>query len=475
MTHHIRSRSALMRRCSSSCARSSSTSTHRTTRLMIAMTACIQLGVAAPGGAQARPATQPPTAAAAPRPAATPVAIVGARVYPVSGPMIENATVILRDGKVAAVGANIPVPADAQRIDAAGKWVTPGLFNTESSLGLTEIGAVPETVEGTARGRDQIAAAFRVWEGFNPASVLLAPARNEGVTSVVIVPGGGLVAGQAAVVDLSGTTIVDMLRRGPAAMVAQLGSSQQGGAGARGELIMRLRELLDEARVFRARTTVSAPRLSPTEFEASRTHLAAMTPVLTGQIPLIIGADMASDIDAALRLAEEYGLRIMISGGAEAWKLADRLAAARVPVLTGALNNIPGGFSTLGARQENAALLRRAGVNVLLVGAGGEAFNVRNIRQEAGNAVAYGMSWDDALRAVTLAPAEAFGVATQVGSIQAGRDANVVIWSGDPFEFSTRAERVFIRGVDVKAPSRQDMLIERYKTLPPDYGRPPTR
>ena len=439
---------------------------------MLSLAVCMQLGVVYSAGAQARP-TQPTAGGAAE--AAGPVAIVGARVYPVSGPMIENATVIIRDGKVAAVGANVPVPADARRIDAAGKWVTPGLFNTESRLGLTEIGAVPETNEGTARGRDQISAAFRVWEGFNPASVLLAPARNEGVTSVVIVPGGGLVAGQAAVVDLSGTTIVDMLRRGPAAMIAQLGNAEAGGTGARGELIMRLRALLDEARTYRTRTAGRAPRPAPTEFEASRTHLAAMIPVLTGQIPLVIGADMASDIDAALRLADEYDLRIMISGGAEAWKVADRLAAAQVPVLTGALNNIPGGFSSLGARQENAALLRRAGVNVLLVGAGGEAFNVRNIRQEAGNAVAYGMTWDDALRAVTLAPAEAFGVATQVGTIQAGRDANIVVWSGDPFEFSTRAEQVFIRGVDVKAPSRQDMLIERYKTLPPDYTGPPGR
>ena len=428
----------------------------------------------APLAAQARPATQPVTSQAATQ-ATTPVAIVGARVYPVSGPMIENATVVIRDGKVAAIGANVPIPADAQRIDGTGKWVTPGLFNTESSLGLTEIGAVPETVEGTARGRDQIAAAFRVWEGFNPASVLLAPARNEGVTSVVIVPGGGLIAGQAAVVDLSGQTIIDMLRRGPAAMVAQLGNSEQGGAGARGELMMRLREVLDEARSYATRTSRGAQRPDPTAFEASRIHLAAMGPVLAGQLPLIIGADMASDIDAALRLADEYDLRIMISGGAEAWKVAERLAAARVPVLTGALNNIPGGFTTLGARQENAAMLRRAGVNVLLVGAGGEAFNVRNIRQEAGNAVAYGMTWDDALRAVTLAPAEAFGVANQVGSIQAGRDANIVVWSGDPFEFSTTAERVFIRGVDVKAPSRQDMLIERYKTLPPNYTRPPSR
>ena len=436
----------------------------------------LALGAQLAGGVTAHAQTTPPTRAAggAQAPQATPpIAIVGARVYPVSGPMIENATVIIRDGKVAAVGANVPVPADAQRIDGTGRWVTPGLINSESQLGINEIGAVPETVEGTARGKESIAAAFRVWEGFNPASVLLAPARNEGVTSVLVVPGGGLVAGQAALVDLRGETIVEMMRRGPVAMVAQVGNSAAAGAGARGELMMRLRELLDETRAYGTRTARGGQRPDPTAFEISRTDLAAMGPVLAGQMPLIIGADMASDIDAALRLADEYDLRIMISGGAEAWKVADRLAAARVPVLTGALNNIPGGFSSLGARQENAALLRRAGVNVLLVGAGGEAFNVRNIRQEAGNAVAYGMTWDDALRAVTLAPAEAFGVAGQVGTIQAGRDANLVVWSGDPFEFATRAEHVYIRGVDVKAPSRQDMLIERYKTLPPSFGPPP--
>jgi imidazolonepropionase-like amidohydrolase len=386
--------------------------------------------------------------------------------------MIENATVIIRDGKIAAVGANVAIPADAQRIDGTGKWVTPGLINSATQLGLTEIGAVPQTVESSARGRDNIAAAFRVWEGFNPASMLLAPTRNEGITSVLIVPSGGLVAGQAAVVDLDQGTLPEMLRRAPVAMVAQLASSEAGGTEARGELIMRMRELLDEARAYGTRTARGGQRPDPTAFEISRTDLAALQPVLAGTLPLIIGADMASDIASALSLAEDYDLRIMIGGGAEAWKVADRLAAARVPVLTGALNNIPGSFATLGARQENAALLRRAGVEVLLVGAGGEAFNVRNIRQEAGNAVAYGMTWDDALRSVTLAPAQAFGVAGEVGTIETGRDANIVVWSGDPFEFSTRAEYVFIRGRDVKEPSRQDMLIERYKTLPPNYRQP---
>jgi imidazolonepropionase-like amidohydrolase len=203
-----------------------------------------------------------------------------------------------------------------------------------------------------------------------------------------------------------------------------------------------------------------------------------MIPVVEGKLPLLIAADKATDIDAALHFAKDNNLKIIIGGGAEAWMVADKLAAAKVPVLTGAMNNIPGSFEQLNSRQENPSLLRRAGVQVVLIGNGGgdeEVFNVRNIKQEAGNAVAYGMSWDDALRAVTLAPAEVFGVTDRVGSLQPGRDANVVIWSGDPFEFSTVVEHVFVRGREYTAPDRQQLLTERYKTLPPAWGAPVRR
>jgi imidazolonepropionase-like amidohydrolase len=156
--------------------------------------------------------------------------------------------------------------------------------------------------------------------------------------------------------------------------------------------------------------------------------------------------------------------------------VADKLAAARVPVLTGAMNNIPESFVALGQRQENAGILSKAGVQVSVIGnAGGgdeEAFNVRNVRYEAGNAVSYGMEWNAALRAITLSPAEIFGVADRVGSLQAGKSADVVIWSGDPFEFATQPEKVFVRGVQIVAPSRQDLLEQRYKTLPPNYRAP---
>jgi len=404
------------------------------------------------------------------------IAIVGGKVYPVSGPPIESGTVLIVNGKIVAVGSNVPIPASAQRIDATGKIVTPGFVNSSTQLGVQEVSQVTDTRDMSARGKDNIAAAFTVWDGLNPNSVMMAPARKEGITSFIVMPTGGLVAGQAALLDVVPGTTTDMIIRAPVAMIAEVGNPQQAGVNSRGELIVKLRELLDDTRFFQTHRD-AFDRAQTRPFAASRLDLQAMIPVIEGRLPLVIAVDRASDIDAAMRIAREFNVRLMIGGGAEAWMIADKLAAARIPVLTGAMNNIPGGFAALGQRQENAALLRKAGVAVALIGnAGGgdeEAFNVRNLKQEAGNAVAYGMTWDDALRAVTLAPAEIFGVADRVGSLQPGREGNVVVWSGDPFEFTTRVEHVFVRGHEYSDKTRQDLLMERYKTLPNTHNNPP--
>jgi imidazolonepropionase-like amidohydrolase len=407
------------------------------------------------------------------------IAIVGGKVYPVNGPAIENGTVIITNGKIAAVGANVAIPSGAQRIDATGKIVTPGFVNSSTQLGVQEISAVSDTRDASAQGKDNIAAAFTVWEGLNPNSVMLAPARKEGITSFVVIPTGGLVAGQAALVDVVPGTTTDMIIRAPVAMAAEIGDAQTAGVSSRGELIVKLRELLDDTRFFMTHRQ-AFERAQSRQFAASRLDLEAMIPVIEGKLPLLITVDRESDIDAAMRLARDFKVRLMIGGGAEAWMMADKLAAARVPVLTGAMNNIPAGFASLGQRQENAALLRKAGVQVALIGnAGGgdeEAFNVRNLKQEAGNAVAYGMTWDDALRAVTLTPAEIFGVSDRVGSLQVGREGNVVVWSGDPFEFTTRVEHVIVRGREFTGErTRQDMLVDRYKSLPGLHNVPAGR
>jgi imidazolonepropionase-like amidohydrolase len=402
------------------------------------------------------------------------VAITGGKVYPVSGPPIEGGTVLMRDGKIVAVGKNIAIPSNAQRVDATGKWVTPGLVNSNTSLGFGDVGFSGGPRELSAKGHDGIAAGFQVWLGFNTQSTLIAPAREGGITSVVASPSGGLVAGQAAIVDLDGALALnDVLVKAPATMVAQIEDNESAKVGAAGEAIGALRDLIEDTKSYMRRKP-DFERAQTRRFIATRRDLEAMIPVVEGREPLTIVADQAAEIREALNIAKDYGIRVVILGGAEAWTLADRIAAAKVPVLTGAMNNIPGSFSTLGARQENAAMLRKAGVQVGIIGnAGGgdeELFNIRNLRYEAGNAVAYGMTWDDALRAVTLAPAEIYGVADKVGSLKAGTEGNVVIWSGDPFEFSSRAEQVFVRGKKIDAPSRQDLLAKRYQKLPPNYN-----
>ncbi|MDB5028665.1 MAG: amidohydrolase [Candidatus Eremiobacteraeota bacterium] len=417
------------------------------------------------------------------------VAITGGTVYPVSGPKIAGGTVVIRDGRIVAVGANVAIPAGARRIDARGKTVTPGLVNVETQLGLVEVGGERATHNLGARGL--VNADFRPWEGFNSQSAYIASTREDGVTTVGIFPSGGLVSGQAAAMDLADGTAAEMVRKAPVGVVATIVTGPRftadvdemtagdtetaGGAEAsqppasRADALAALRELLADTRFYatrHARFDAGALR----GLSASRKALEALLPVVQGREPLIVSADRLDDIDAMVRFARAEHIRLVISGGAEAWKIAPQLAAAHVAVLTGAMNNIPQTFDRLGQRQENASLLRRAGVEVALVGnAGGgdeEAFNARNVKYEAGNAVAYGMSHDDALRAVTLAPATIMGIADRVGSLAPGKDANVVVWSGDPFEFSTSVEHVFVRGREYHDRSRQDQLTERYRRLP---------
>ena len=393
------------------------------------------------------------------------IAITGGTVYPVSGPKIENATVLIRDGRIAAVGANVAVPAGATRIDAAGKWVTPGFIDGAGQMGLREIGAVQNTNESALRGND-VAAAFNVLEGLNPASVLIAVNRIEGITSTLAVPTGSLIWGQAALIDLDGATIEAMRVKSPAAMVADLSEgSKDAGGGSRAGVAQRLRRVLNDAREYATRRA-DYRRRQIQDLSASAADLEALQPVLRGELPLVVQANRRSDIETALRIAREYKLKLILAGAAEGWMIPGEIAAAGVPVLVEPLDNIPS-YDALGIRHENAGLLAKAGAKVALMETATE--NSRDLRQQAGNAVANGMTWEQALRAVTLTPAEIFGVADRYGSLEAGKVANVVVWSGDPFEFATGVEHVFIRGRDIPLRSRQTELLERYKTLPPKY------
>ena len=208
------------------------------------------------------------------------IAITGGTVYPVSGPKIENATVLVRDGRIVSVGAGIAVPAGAQRIDATGKWVTPGFINPWTSIGIVEIGLGAGPSDQGARGANNIAASFRPWDALNAASPLIIHTRLDGITSLGVVPAGNLISGQHAIIDLSGSTRDQLLRRAPSAMVAQLGNAAAGGTGARGELIGKLREVLTDARNWpRRRTAVEENRsrtlsATPADFDALQPVLA---------------------------------------------------------------------------------------------------------------------------------------------------------------------------------------------------------
>jgi imidazolonepropionase-like amidohydrolase len=399
--------------------------------------------------------------------AAQTLAITGGTVYPVTGAPIPNGTVLIRDGKIAAVGANIAIPAGAIRIDATGKWVTPGLFESSTNMGLTEVGAVNETndyrLNQGGQGGDQVAAAFNVADGINPRSMVIPVTRIAGVTTVVSRPSGGLIAGQAIAIDLLGNRVEDMLIASPLAMFASLGeNSRDAGNGARGGQTMRLREVLEDARAW-ATNRQAFERGETRDFSVSRLDLAALQPVLAGREPLVVEAHRASDIQAVLRIAREYNLKVVIDGGTEAWMVADDLARAHVPVLVKVLNNLPASFEALGATYENAARLRRAGVQVAITS--GETFKAYNIRQEAGNAVAYGLPWEEAFRALTLYPAQIWGLADRYGSLEAGKVADVVVWSGDPLELLTRVEHVIIRGHEVPLVSRETELRDRYRHI----------
>jgi imidazolonepropionase-like amidohydrolase len=390
--------------------------------------------------------------------------ITNARILPVAGPAIAKGTIVIADGTIATLGTNVTVPPGANVIDAAGKIVTPGWIESSTNIGIVEI---PLSAEGTAdqnttdRG---LSAAFNVVDAFNALSTVIPVTRVEGITRAVVVPAGtgNVIQGQAAVFDLGGDQAPRSISKAPAAMFAALGEAGAALAGgSRASAVLRLREALQDAIDFRLnRAAWNAAQRR--EYARGRLDLEALQPVIRGEIPLAIQAHRASDLLAALRLADEFKLKLVLLGAAEGWMIADELARRKVPVVVKPLTNVPS-FEALAASLENAARLQRAGVNLVL--SSFDTHNARNLRQEAGNAVSNGLDRDAALRAVTLAPARAWGIADRAGSLEVGKDADIVIWSGDPFELTTAAERVFIRGREVPKDTRQKALFERYRTL----------
>lgn len=410
-------------------------------------------------------------------------AIIGATVHTVGAQgSLENATVVITNGRITAVGPEIAAPDGATIIDASGKVVTPGLFTPTGQLGLVEVGFSAGPLDAVQRG-ERFTASFDVAGAFNPRSTLIAVNRIEGVTRALSVPGpagaddtgytSSVISGLAAVVNLSGDA--DSIDKRRAALVVSLGEYGVPYAGAsRAAPLMSLRHALDEAADYREHRD-AFERGEHRDYSLSQADLEALQGVLAGDVLLYARVDRASDIMSLVALVEERGLRCVIEGGTEAWMHADELAAADIAVILAPAENLPSNFDRINARSDSATILAAAGVRIMFSYGTSETHNARNITQSAGNASVAGLPWAAAMRAITLTPAEVYGVAESLGSIEVGKQADLVIWPGDPLELRNYPDQVFINGVAVPMVSRQTLLRDRYldvtTTTPPAYRK----
>lgn len=415
------------------------------------------------------------------------VAIVNARLEPVSSAAIPNGVLVIKDGKIAAVGAGVAVPAGAKVIDAQGGVVTPGLVAPSSNLSASEIGGVKETRDdGTGAA---LSAAFDIAYSVNPASPMIGLARDGGVTSSAVTPvlsgaGGGasehaddgmveamtagkdgagdppLFGGQAAFIRLKAGA-PDIVEASKLAVTVSLGESgARAAGGSRGADLVLLRSALEDARAFAARRA-AFEQGATRDFGLSRLDLQALVPVVQGKTPLLIRVSRAADIRQALKLAAEEKVKVILEGVEEGWIVAPEIAKAGVPVIVDPQADLPDSFEALGSRLDNAARLSAAGVSVAINGAR-DFNNLRQERLNAGLAVANGLPYQTALAAITLTPARIWGQDARIGSLDVGKAADVVVWNGDPLETTSWPLNVFVGGVEQPRDSRQDQLKARY-------------
>jgi imidazolonepropionase-like amidohydrolase len=383
-----------------------------------------------------------------------PLAITHATVYLPGGKRpLEDATVVLANGKIASVGdASAALPPGAQVLDSHGKSVTAGFIDADAETGVVEIPG--ERFSNDLDTQGLLHPALRMADAYNPRSRNIPVIRDEGVTSAVVAPRWGVLAGQSAFVDLAGDTQAEAVVKPSLASYARADEISAQALGTRGGLWMALRQAIDDARFYgthRAQYDANGART----LTLPRLDLEALQPVLRGEQPLVITAHRASDIEAALRFAAEQKLKIVLRGASEAWLMAGDLARAHVPVILDPFQDLPDAFDRLRARSDNATILAAAGVSVVISALG--SHEERSLVQRAGNAVRLGMDHEAAIRAITEAPADAFGL-KDYGRLQAGAVANVVVWSGDPLQIGSRAEHVFIRGHEQPLETRQTLL-----------------
>ncbi|MBB5685290.1 imidazolonepropionase-like amidohydrolase [Sphingobium boeckii] len=397
---------------------------------------------------------------------------------------IERGTVIVRDGRIVSAGAGVAVPAGAQVVDATGKWVSTGIVAGFTRLGIVEVDGVSQT-DDTGANNSIWSAAIDIVPAINPRSTPIAINRVEGVTRAIVSPSAAatMFAGQGAVIDLGADmNAVTKPRAFQFVEFGETGAREAGGS--RPALFLQFRSALQAAQAY-ARAPTAYDGGNSKNAILTKADAAALVPVVNGATPLLVHVERGSDILAVLDLKKEFpALKLVLVGAVEGWTVAKEIAASGVPVIASALADLPDSFETLAATQSNIGRMKAAGVKVSI-----GMINDDEVRmafrssQYAGNLVALtkvpgatGLDWAAAFAAITSGPAEALGLGSEIGSLRAGRRADVVLWNGDPLEITSAPERVWIDGVEQPMETRQTKLRDRYRTpvegnLPKAYER----
>lgn len=389
-------------------------------------------------------------------------ALTNATIVTVTNGTVENGTLVIQDGKIAALGTNVNIPAGAETIDCAGKFIYPGMIDGNTHLGLEEVSSVSLTSDYNEIG--DVKPHMQALTAVNPNAVAIPVTRVNGVTTVIAAPAGGLIAGTAALIDLVGYT-PDQMYSGYKAVVMDFPSaSRRGRFDRRSEdevkkqyerSMKQVNELWDQVALFAKIKAADAD----TKYNPA---LEAMVPVIKGEMALHIVVNSKDAILNALKWVKEKKIeKVVFVGVAEGWRVGKEIAEAGIPVITGPVMGQPTRTSDRYDRAySNAGLMAKAGVKVAITS--DQTENVRNLPFEAGFAAAYGLGKEEALKAVTINPAEIFGLADQIGSLEVGKRANLFVSTGDPFETKTQITDLFINGYMVPIDSRHIQLYEEF-------------
>jgi len=413
------------------------------------------------------------------------LALTGGTVHTVSGPVLEGATVLIEEGTVVEVGRNVPVPPGTPVRDVTGLHVYPSLIAADTVLGLVEVGSVRGTIDVSEVG--EVHPHIRAEVAVNPDSELLPVAISGGVLLAGVSPHGGIISGTSAILALEGWTWEDMTQRSPTGLWISwpaMGIRRGPGAKpspaeqekARDRRVKTIRDAFREARAWHVARDAMGDRQVPRHENDARWE--AMGPVLSGEVPVFVRAGRRAQIEAALDWAREEGVDIVIAGGADAWRIARRLADEGVPVILDPVLALPAReWEPYDTRFAAAARLHEAGVEFCIsTGAGSfGAAGVRNLPYMAAMASAFGLPREEALKSVTLYPARILGVDDRFGSIGPGKDATLIVTDGDILEITSSVRRAFLHGEELDLSDRHKRLYDKYRNRPRPAALGPTR